>query len=174
MQSSPPMTAVDRTVLRTDRLILRHACPSDLDAFFAIYSDPHALRYWSSAPHTDRAQTQKKLDRMMSDAARGRVFVIERDGRAIGHVGADNHGEVGFLFHPDHWRHGIVSEAMRALIPHLFVGGLTRLTADADPRNAASIGLLTSLGFTETHRADRTYCIAGEWSDSVYFTLDRP
>jgi len=67
-----------------------------------------------------------------------------------------------------------VSEAMRALIPHLFAGGLTRLTADADPRNAASIGLLTSLGFTETHRADRTYCIAGEWSDSVYFTLDRP
>ena len=47
------------------------------------------------------------------------------------------------------------------------------LTADVDPDNAASIGLLKSLGFRETHRAERTMQIRGQWCDSVYFALRR-
>jgi ribosomal-protein-alanine N-acetyltransferase len=33
---------------------------------------------------------------------------------------------------------------------------------------------LTRLGFRETGRAERTYHIGGEWSDSVYLTLTKP
>lgn len=76
---------------------------------------------------------------------------------------------------PSHWRQGIMQEAMRAIIPHLWtVTDHQSLTADADPNNAASVGLLTSLGFTETHRAKNTFCINGVWSDSVYLALQRP
>lgn len=102
-------------------------------------------------------------------------FVIEKDGRAIGTAGMHKDTEIGFLLHPDYWRQGIGAEAMRTIIPYLFSQTDAReLTADVDPRNDASVGLLKSLGFHETHRAKNTFCINGEWSDSVYFALTRP
>ena len=134
------------------------------------------MRYWSSPPHPDRATTQENLDRLIASGTDPLVYVvIERDGRVIGVAGNNRSDEVGFMIHPDHWRQGIAREAMEAIIPHLFaVTDLPRLTADVDPRNDGSIGLLTALGFVETHRAANTFCINGEWSDSVYFALDRP
>ena len=112
---------------------------------------------------------------MSRDGEQQTRFVIEKAGGVIGTAGMSAGNEVGFLLRPDHWRQGIVTEAMQAIIPYLFAQtDVCQLTADVDPRNAASVGLLRSLGFYETHRAERTYDIAGEWSDSVYFALDRP
>ena len=163
-------------MLKTKRLILRGARPGDLMNLHAIFRDPGAMRYWSTPPHKSPEETQKNLDRLI-DNSRERLtyFVIEKDGRAIGTAGMHKTDEVGFLLHPDYWRQGIVTEAMQAIIPYLFnITDHRQLTADADPRNAASVGLLTSLGFVETGRAEKTYCIDGEWSDSVYFALPRP
>ena len=64
---------------------------------------------------------------------------------------------------------------MPAIIPYLFEStDLPVLTADVDPRNEASVALLKALGFDETHREKNTFCIEGEWSDSIYFALPRP
>jgi ribosomal-protein-alanine N-acetyltransferase len=160
----------------TERLILRAAKQADLLDLFAIFSDPRAMQYWSTAPHETPERTQENLERLIASADRQLTyFVIEMDQRAIGTAGMHKIGEVGFLLHPDYWRQGIVSEAMNAIIPYLFsVTDHARLTADADPRNEASVGILKSLGFEETHSAERTFCINGEWSDSVYFALQRP
>lgn len=161
--------------LRTRRLILRAARQDDLQDLFAIFSDTRAMKYWSTAPHKTPERTQENLDRLI-EAAQDRLtyFVIEMDGRAIGTAGMHKENEIGFLLHPNYWRQGIVTEAMVAIIPHIFATtDVTQLTADADPNNAASVGLLKSLGFQETGRAKDTYCIDGVWSDSVYFALQR-
>ena len=51
--------------------------------------------------------------------------------------------------HPDHWGKGLAHEAMRAVIDHAFATQpVDPLMADVDPRNDASIRLLTKLGFT--------------------------
>ncbi|SFS12713.1 GNAT family N-acetyltransferase [Yoonia litorea] len=163
-------------MLRTPRLILRAARQSDVHDLFAIYGDPKAMRFWSTAPHADLGVTQEAVSRQMA-AAQERLtyFVIEMDGRAIGNAGMYRGDEVGFILHPDFWRQGIVKEAMTAIIPYLFeVTDVAALTADIDPRNEGSAGILRSLGFHETGRAKNTYCINGEWSDSLYFALPRP
>lgn len=162
--------------LVTKRLVLRAARQGDLMDLHAIFSDPRAMRYWSTLPHDSPARTQENLDRLIAHAdGLLTYFVIEKDGRVIGTAGMHHADEVGFILHPDYWRQGIISEAMGAIIPHLFaVTDHAQLTADADPRNSASVGILKSLGFKETHRAERTFCINGEWSDSVYFALQRP
>jgi len=162
--------------LVTKRLTLRAATQDDLMDLYAVFSDPRAMRYWSTPPHESPEQTQKRLDRLIpSGHDLLTYFVIEMDGRVIGTAGMHKTDEVGFLLHPDYWRQGIVSEAMNAIIPYLFeVTDHAQLTADADPRNDASVGILKSLGFQETHRAEKTFCINGEWSDSVYFALQRP
>lgn len=102
-------------------------------------------------------------------------FVIEKDGWAIGTAGAHHGNEVGFILHHACRRKGLVREAMGAVIPYLFaVLPHDRLTADADPRNVASINLLQSLGFIVTGTAQNTFCIDGISSDSVYLALARP
>lgn len=163
-------------ILETDRLILRAAKQDDLMDLYAIFSDQRAMRYWSTAAHESPEKTQENLDRLIASAERQLTnFVIEKDGHAIGTAGMYKGDEVGFMLHPDHWRQGIVTEAMNAIIPYLFsVTDHAELTADADPRNTGSVGILRSLGFEETHRAKNTFCINGEWSDSVYFALQRP
>jgi ribosomal-protein-alanine N-acetyltransferase len=163
-------------MLLTKRLVLSGPQPGDLDDMFAIYSDPRAMQYWSTAPHESRAVTQRRLEWRLNDwHSRKTNFQIEMDGRLIGNAGNHVDNEVGFILHPDHWRKGIITEAMGAIIPFLWANtDHTELTADADPLNTASVGLLTSLGFTETHCAENTFCINGVWSDSVYLALPRP
>ncbi|MEL6840250.1 MAG: GNAT family N-acetyltransferase [Pseudomonadota bacterium] len=162
--------------LHTKRLVLRAAKQDDLHDLFAIFSDPRAMRYWSTAPHDTPERTQENLDRLIASAQNKLLyFVIEKDARAIGTAGMHKDNEIGFLLHPDYWRQGIVTEAMQAIIPYLFAETDAReLTADVDPRNDASIGILIALGFHETHRAKNTFCIGGVWSDSIYFALPRP
>ncbi len=175
------------TELRTPRLKLRRARTEDLGAIHALLSDPRLMRYWSTPEHETLDQTRAWLDAMVaagaaSDAALARGepaesddFLIEYQGRVIGKAGAWKLPEVGFLIAAGFHGQGLMREAMEAVIDHLFARhAVPRLTADADPRNAASIGLLTRLGFTETHRAERTILWRDEWCDSVYFALDRP
>lgn len=164
-------------ILTTKRLLLRGPKQDDLEQMFAIYSDPQAMRYWSTALHENRDVTQAMLDRRLAAWATGPAnFHIEIEGQYIGNAGgARDDDEIGFMLDPRYWRQRIVTEAMSAVIPYLWkTTDHAQLTADADPNNAASCGLLRSLGFRETHRAENTFCINGVWSHSVYFALPRP
>jgi len=163
-------------MIKTARLTLRAAHPEDLADMHAFYRDPRAMQFWSTPPHPGPSTTKSNLTRQIRAAAdKLTYFVIEMDGRVIGNAGMHRENEVGFILHPDFWRQGIVKEAMQAIIPYLFEQtDHDHLTAEADPRNQASISALTSLGFVETHREERTFFIEGEWSDSVYFALPRP
>lgn len=167
------MTRLDQ--LQTARLTLRRATETDLPAMHAIFSIPEAMRYWSTPEHESLAETEVWMARMIAaDPATSDDFLIEHQGQIIGKAGAWNLPEVGFILHPAHWRKGIVAEAMSAVIPYLFeTHAIPDLTAEADPRNAASIGLLQRLGFRETHRAERTMQWRDEWCDSVYLALPR-
>jgi RimJ/RimL family protein N-acetyltransferase len=165
--------AVD--TIRTARLLLRRARGEDLDDMHAVLSRPEAMRYWSTPAHETKRQTRDWLRRMIeAPIAETDDFVVERDGRVIGKAGAWKLPEVGFILHPDHWRQGLTHEAMTAVIAHLFdTRDLAALTADTDPRNAASIGLLKRLGFRQTGHAFRTMQWGDEWCDSLYFALER-
>lgn len=163
-------------MLQTARLTLRGPRQSDLDAMYQIYSDPLNMRYWSTPPHPDPSVTQNLLsEKIVSFASNPVNFILDHKGQMIGNAGMFREWEVGFILHHPYHRQGFVREAMQAILPHIW--RCTRaqtLTADADPMNAASVGILSSLGFQETHRAKNTFCIDGVWSDSVYFKIDRP
>ncbi len=161
--------------IRTERLILRRARPDDLAPLHAMMSDAETMRYWSTPPHEDLARTRDFLDSMLaapSDASD--EFIVERNGEAIGKMGAWRLPEVGYLIGRPHWGQGYATEAMAAFTAYAFAQRTDHLTADVDPRNTASLALLARVGFRETGRAQRTWCVGGEWCDSVYLRLDRP
>ncbi len=160
----------------TERLLLRRPRMDDLDAMFAIMSSPPAVRYWSTLPHASRDVTRPWLEQKIArTAAGGEDFLIEFEGRVIGDVGAGRLPDFGFIIHPDYWGRSFATEASAAFIDHAFGNTTaTELLADVDPRNAASLRVLTRLGFTETGRAERTFLLGEEWCDSVYLALQRP
>ncbi len=165
-----PATRLER--IETTRLVLRRATLQDLDAFHAAMRDPGVMRFWSTPPHSAIEQTRLWLTGMIeADPATSDDFVIELDGAAIGKLGAFGLPELGFLLHPDHHGQGYAREALAAYTAYIRSRGLPGLTADVDPRNAASLALLGGGGFAETGRAARTWLVGEEWCDSIYLGL---
>ncbi|MBE2277748.1 MAG: GNAT family N-acetyltransferase [Rhodobacteraceae bacterium] len=162
--------------IRTPRLILRRARATDLADLHQVMRQPQAMRYWSTPEHDSIEETRLWLQSMLdADPATSDDYVVEHAGRAIGKAGAWRLPEIGYILDVRHWRQGLMAEALAALIPHLFAAHpIPALTAEVDPRNAASRALLARFGFRETHRAERTMKWRDEWCDSLYLALPRP
>jgi len=140
-----------------------------------VLGNAQATRYWSRPAHESLEQSREWL-RSMLDAPTDLSddYVVEYEGRVIGKAGCWRLPEIGFILHPDHWGRGLAREALEAVIPHIFSRfPVEALTADVDPRNAASLALLKGLGFVETGRAKGTWDLGGELCDSVYLALPR-
>ena len=59
------------------------------------------------------------------------------------------------------------------LLPYfLHSAGFEKITADVDPRNEASLGILQKFGFREVARREKTFEIGGEWVDSIDLELE--
>jgi len=163
-------------VLQTERLTLRAARMDDLDDLFAVMSHPEGMAYWSTPPHESVAVTRPWLTGMVENEQAGPLvdFMLEYEGRAVGTAGCFKLPEIGYNLRRDLWGRGLASEALGAIIPHVFASHpVDALTADVDPRNARSLRLLERLGFERTGFARDTFCVAGEWVDSIYLTLRR-
>jgi len=168
--------------LKTERLVLRPTRQDDLHALHRIYSNPDAMRYWSSEPHSDVAITKAVIDSAIQSNANqlslfGHAFELcfELDGDVIGRGGLFREDEIGYMFHPDYWGKGLGLEAVSFLTANIFAfTNLEKLTADVDPRNMGYRALLAKIGFVETHRAEKTFFLNGEYADSIYLRLDRP
>ena len=53
--------------IRTERLLLRRARGDDAAAMHAIMSDAKAMRYWSTPPHRDLAETERWMASMIEE-----------------------------------------------------------------------------------------------------------
>lgn len=161
-------------MIRTDRLVLRRVRPEeDFAAIYAVLSDPEAMAYWETPPHASEEETRNWLAAMAQTTdEEGDDFIFEYQGRAIGKAGFYRYPTLGYIIAPEFWGRGLVQEALVPIITRAFtVGGVARIATEVDPRNTASIRILEKLGFTETHRAEKTAQIAGVWCDSIYFAL---
>ena len=156
----------------TPRLHLRRARPDDVDPLHDVMSSAQAMRYWSTPPHANREATAAWFPKEFPSHAD--QWIIEHQGRVIGYIGMWAPPEFGFILHPDAWGQGLGFEAAAAYLDHaVATHDIEAVTADVDPRNAASLKLLIKLGFVETHRAEKTFEINGVWVDSVYLALPR-
>ena len=163
-------------------VVLRAPREGDLDAILAVFGDAEHLAYWAHGPLADRAAAETYLAGIR-DGCRDRTlfqWAVTEPGhdRLVGTVtlvGWDRPNrrcEIGFILHPDHTGRGLATRAVRTALAFAFGGmGLHRVEADADPDNAASLGLLERLGFQrEGHFRERWFTF-GSWKDSVMLGL---
>lgn len=163
-------------ILRTKRLELRPLVVGDAGDVHRFLSDSQVMRYWSSGPHVDIAETERYIVGNCEGGTHESWAITESGGPAIGwvNVGERRPGvyETGYILGADWWGRGLAREALSAAIDHVFgTLGARRIFADTDPDNAASIAMLEGLGFKrEGH-------LRGEWEthigirDSLIFGL---
>lgn len=157
----------------TPRVTLRAFREEDAAPLHLIFADPRAMRYWSTPPHASIAETLAYVRATIAatEAGRGDDQVVIFEGRVIGKAGLwDNH-EIGFIFSSAFWGLGLAREALGAVIDRARRRGAARIQAEADPRNAPCLRLLSRMGFTEIGRAKATMKVGDAWVDSVYLEL---
>jgi RimJ/RimL family protein N-acetyltransferase len=169
-------------VLETSRLRLRPYRADDVEAMFALYSDPRVMRYWSFPPWVERAQARIYLDRALAGMDSGEIFpwaIADHDSdRLIGALtlfslhAEQLRAEIGYSLTPDFQGLGIAAEALRTGLAYAFDSlGLVRVEADIDPRNEPSWRLLESLGFQREGLLRKRWRVNGEVCDTAFYGL---
>jgi ribosomal-protein-alanine N-acetyltransferase len=171
---------VQPTELRTERLLLRPWRFSDLEDAFANASDPEWARYlWRvPQPYTHR-DAEEFIARAVADGWNGQaLFAIEFEEHAIGGVRlgivdpAGMTGSIGYNLARQHWRKGIATEAVGAVVRYGFEEPkLQRIFATADARNLASIRVMQKLGMKHEGTLRRHRFYRGERTDEVYYGM---
>ncbi|ATP40083.1 GNAT family N-acetyltransferase [Solibacillus sp. R5-41] len=144
--------------LQTERLILREIELQDAEYLFKIFSDDEVTKYYGMKTFEKLEQAEKLIEAFAIGLKekKGIRWGIERKGTPgiIGTIGfnlwspAHRRAEVGYEVHPDFWRTGYTSEALKKIVEYGFQEmRLTRIGAVVFLENEASNQLLMKQGF---------------------------
>jgi ribosomal-protein-alanine N-acetyltransferase len=90
-------------------------------------------------------------------------------------VNSDASAYLAYEIAPAHWGRGLASEACQRIVRAIFEEfGASRILAEVDTRNAASIRLLGRLGFRRTAFRSSADFFKGSASDEFTYALDKP
>jgi RimJ/RimL family protein N-acetyltransferase len=149
--------------LLTVRLTLRPAASDDLDALWALWTDPDVRRFLWDDEAISRERAAEVLAHLQALGAVGLgLWVLERRGEhaPIGCAAlrpAEVMGGVEPLvaLAPADWHQGLAAEALAAVLDYAFWSlSLDELSAWVDAPNAASHRLVERLGFTHSGELD--------------------
>jgi RimJ/RimL family protein N-acetyltransferase len=164
------------------RVRLRWLTERDVDAVYAVFSDPLMMRYWSTPAMKERAEAEALIYRIHEQFGSkcGFQWGVERkdDGQVMGtctlfHIDARNmRAELGYCLASMYWHQGYMIEALTALIGFSFgTLRLRRLEADVDPRNGNSLKVLDKLGFAREGLLRERWNVGDEIQDTAFLGL---
>ena len=145
-------------ILTTERLVLRHLEPHDLEPLYALYRDPEMRQFYPDGTRTLN-ETRQEVDWFLNGHPRhaelGLWATVERSsGAFLGrcgllpwHIDGRSEVELAFMIDKQRWRQGLASEAAQGIIQyateHL---KLQRLICLVMPGNKASAGVAIKVG----------------------------
>ena len=163
-------------VLESDQLVLRGWTDDDVEFVFDLYSRWEVQRFIGRAPRVmaDRAEAADLLGYLKSleDPVRGIWAVQRRNTQQLAGVlllksipasgeltplQPSGDTEIGWHFHPDHWGHGLATEAASTVLKYAFQSELTKVVAVVHPANTASQRVATRIGMTHQGQTARYY-----------------
>lgn len=169
----------------TQRLILRAPRAQDLGDFLAYRNHPDNLRFQAIERQTEPdalafLERQAALDIDAGPCWMMCALELAGNGRMIGEVGLylapakASAGNIGWSLHPDVQGRGYATEAARALLDFAFgERRLHRVTANGDPRNAASTRVMERLGMRREGSMRKSRYAKGEWHDEYLYAILR-
>jgi RimJ/RimL family protein N-acetyltransferase len=174
------------TPIRTDRLLIRPFRPGDAGGLAARRNDPQVARYQNWTLPYPRERAEEMVTRVVAmegpkNEEWWMAIVCDRDtGKAFGDLALrlsweGRTAEVGYTSGPEHWGKGYATEALQALVEHLFGElGVTRISGMLHPGNPASALVLERSGFLFEGHTRSSYWVGNECSDDWIYGMTRP
>jgi len=170
------MTTSEAGKLETERLILRPLTVNDFEAVHSWGSNPINTRYMAWGPNSEE-QTREFLKSVKP----GRDFavVLKESGKVIGSCGIypdneNNNGELGWILHIDHWKHGYGTELGGELIRYGFEDlKLHRIFAPCAAANYGSYRVMERNGMRREALRIKAFWarVDKEWIDGTEYAI---
>ena len=164
--------------IKTSRLTLGEIRERDFESLIAIMKSDEVGKTYMVPELTTREAEEKLFSRIceLSERDDRYVFGIFLDGKLIGMLNdTDICGktvEVGYAIHPDYWGKGYATEALSAVIPHLFSAGFDEVIAGAFECNPASLRVMEKSGMKKSNlKAEVEY--RGVTHKCVYYSIKK-
>jgi [ribosomal protein S5]-alanine N-acetyltransferase len=168
-----------------DRVALRMPQMSDFPEWAALREESrNFLKRWEPIWPVDdltRGAFRRRLKRYAEDQRADQAysyFILRKsDNVLVGGItlanvrrGVAQAGSIGYWIGEPYAREGLMTDALRTLIPFSFATlRLHRLEAACIPTNVASIRLLENSGFEREGYARQYLCINGIWQDHLLY-----
>lgn len=147
-------------ILETERLLLRHFVPDDLNDLLSFYSDPDVIKYIPDAPRSYE-DTREELEWFRHGHPKFPELglwatIYKETDQFIGRCGllpwtidGQQEVEVAFALSKAHWGKGLATEAAQGIVQYGFEHlRLSRLICLIDRDNQASVRVATKIGMS--------------------------
>lgn len=167
----------------TDRLLLRRFEVSDFHDMYRNWaSDERVTRYLKWQVHKDENETKSLLENWTAAYISNTVcnWAMEYKGHVIGNISVvsadikNNTAELGYCMGYDYWNKGLMTEAAKAVIHHLFIDvGVNRIVIQHATANPASGKVAQKCGMIFEGTQREAYLKNGEYLDINMWSLLR-
>jgi [ribosomal protein S5]-alanine N-acetyltransferase len=170
-------------ILETERTILRAPTDDDASDLFALWCDPHVVRYVGRLPMTTLDEARQRLNLFQTNYEQ-RIAIVwaitnRADGRAIGTTTLLRmqlphfRTEIGYELSLDHWGKGLIPEVASAVLDYAFSVGFHSIEARTDAANTNSQRVLEKLGFVQEGYFHENYYepAVDRFTDTAIFSL---
>jgi RimJ/RimL family protein N-acetyltransferase len=170
--------AIDRSILTTERLVLRRPREADMPALIALADNRHVAEMLARMPHPYGVAEARSFLAMARKSRAGGVYALTlaSNGTFIGCAGlnaTDRGLELGYWIGEPHWRKGFATEAAHALVDLGFnATGVNVLHASCRVINPASRRVIHKCGFQYAGQGMMNSLVAGQVPIERY-RLDR-
>lgn len=172
-------------VLESDCIRLRGIQETDIDALFALFSNPQVMRYWSRGPMSVQQEAIDYANTIVEGFEKRELLNwiiadIESDqmiGTCTLYEINPQHARagLGYALMPEFWGKGLAHEAASLAISYGFLElGLHRIEADTEPNNLRSNKVLERLGFQREGLLRERFVHPDGIQDSLIFGILKP
>jgi ribosomal-protein-alanine N-acetyltransferase len=154
----------------------------DAPQIFFLRSDPGILQFLNKEPAANIQEAENFIQLIndnidTNEAILWGICLPESPGHVIGticywRIRKENHrAEIGYVLHPDHWRKGIMKEAIFGIFDYGYkVMGLHSIEAVIAAGNKASAAVLESTGFVQEGYLREDVYVQGKFQDTVIYS----
>lgn len=171
-------------IVRTPRLTLRRLQNTDVDAVFALRSDPEIMKY---VPRPLAKTREEALEHIATINAKidtnegiNWAITLKENNAMIGIIGhyrmqpENSRSEIGYMLLPQFSGKGYASEAVNEVVRYGFdILELHSVEAIIDPENAASARVLEKNQFVKEAHLKENEFFDGRFLDTVIYSLLR-
>ncbi len=169
-------------LIETTRLTLRALTMDDAPRLFELRKNADLMRFIDRPLHR-ALEDSKELIQKIEDGIKNNDMIAwgityKNEPEMIGNISyhrieKEHHrAEIGYMLHPEHWRKGIISEAMTVVLDYGFaVMKLHSIEANVNPDNIASSNLLKKHGFTREAYFKENYFFNEKFLDTEIYSL---